>query len=87
MYLFSWTVLGLHCCSGFSLVVLCRPLIVGLRSLQSTNLVALQRVESSCTKDRTCAPCIGRQIFNLWTTRKVLGDLLVFVFLGGHVLN
>ena len=38
MYLFIWTVLGLHCCSGFSLVaasggysllVVSRPLIVG----------------------------------------------------------
>ena len=26
---------------------------------------------SSPTKDRTCVPCIGRQIFNHWTTREV----------------
>ena len=40
-------------------------------SLQHTGLVALQHVESFWTRDRTCVPCIGRQILNHWTTRGV----------------
>ena len=31
----------------------------------------------SLTRDQTCVPCIGRQIFNHWTTREV--PLLVFI--------
>ena len=34
-------------------------------------LVALWHVGSSRTRDRTCVPCIGRQILNHWTTREV----------------
>ena len=30
-----------------------------------------QHVGSSWTRDRTCVPCIGRQILNHWTTREV----------------
>ena len=28
---------------------------------------------SSQTRDQTCVPCIGRQILNHWTSRKVPG--------------
>ena len=35
-------------------------------------LAALQRVESSRTKDQTHVPCIGRWILNHWTSREVL---------------
>ena len=35
-------------------------------------LVALWQVGSSWTRDRIHVPCIGRQILNYWTTRKVL---------------
>ena len=34
--------------------------------------IAPQHVESSWTSNQTCAPCIGRQILNHWTTREVL---------------
>ena len=33
---------------------------------------------NSLARDRTCVPCIGRQILNQWTTRKVLGFLYVW---------
>ena len=37
-------------------------------------LDTLQHVDfSSPTMDRTCIPCIGRQILNHWTTREVPG--------------
>ena len=55
---------------------------------------APRHVESSWTRDPTCDPCIGRHIFNRWTTREVLlcaytqkglGALtLAFSFLLGH---
>ena len=35
-------------------------------------LDALQRVESSWTRDQTPVPCIGRWILYHWTTREVL---------------
>ena len=35
-----------------------------------TGFVALWHVGSSRTRDRTHAPCMGRQILNLWTTRE-----------------
>ena len=35
-------------------------------------LVALQRVESSWTRDQTCVPCIGRRIPIHCTTGEVL---------------
>ena len=34
------------------------------QQLCPTDLAALQRVESSWTRDRTCVPCIGRQSLN-----------------------
>ena len=49
--------------------------LVGSRAraqqLWHTGLVALWLVGSSWTRDRTCVPCIGRQIFNHCTTRQV----------------
>ena len=39
--------------------------------------VALRRVGSPWTRDRTRVPCIGRQILNHWTTREVLLIFLV----------
>ena len=39
-------------------------------------VVALQHGESSWTRDWTHAPCIGRQILNLCTTREVLQIIL-----------
>ena len=46
----------------------------GARALESTGPVvaALNHVESSCNRDRTWVPCIGRQILYHWTTREVL---------------
>jgi len=42
------------------------------RWLWSVGLVALWHVDlSSSTRDRTCVPCIARQILNHWTTRVV----------------
>ena len=32
---------------------------------------------SSLTRDQTCAPCIGKQSFNHWTTREVSQSLLL----------
>ena len=34
-------------------------------------LVAPRHLESSRTRDGTCALCVGRQILNHWTTREV----------------
>ena len=42
-----------------------------LQELQHTDLVALQHVGSSRTRDRTHVPCTGRQILNHWATREV----------------
>ena len=33
-------------------------------------LVTPEHVDSSQTRDRTCVPCIGRQILSHWTARK-----------------
>ena len=46
----------------------------GLRSW-GMGSVASWLVESSQTGDPTCVPCIGRQILNHWTTKKVLNFL------------
>ena len=35
------------------------------------DLAAPWHVGSSWTRDRTCVPCIGRQILNHWTIREV----------------
>ena len=46
-------------------------------------LSAPWHVESSCTRDGTCVPCIGRRINNHWTPREVLCpcfDWVVWVF-------
>ena len=40
--------------------------------LMHSSLVAPQDVRPSQTRDRTCVPCIGRQILNHWTTREAL---------------
>ena len=45
----------------------------GFQYLWLIGLVALQYVESSQTRDRTGAPCIGRQILNHWTPRSPAG--------------
>ena len=42
----------------------------GFQELQHTGLVAPQHAESSQTRDRTCVPCIGRQILIHYTTRE-----------------
>ena len=40
--------------------------------LRHTGLAALRHVRSqSQTRDRTCVPCIARQILNRWSTREV----------------
>lgn len=44
----------------------------GLQQLWHTGLVALQHVESSCSRGGTRVPCIDRPL-NHWTTRKVWG--------------
>jgi len=45
--------------------------------------VASSHVESSRTRDQTCVPCIGKQILNHWTTRKVQnGHFFKSYFLG-----
>ena len=47
--------------------------------MQPTDLVALQYVGSSWTRDPNCAPCVGRQILNHWTTREVPGKSLALL--------
>ena len=42
-----------------------------LQWLWHMDLVASQQVESSLTRDRTCAPYNGRWLLNQWTTREV----------------
>ena len=50
----------------------------GFQGLWCMGLVALWRVESSRTRDRTRVTCTGRWILNHWTTREVF---LSFSFL------
>ena len=69
---------------GYSLVSLCVLLVAvaflvehrleehRLQELWHMGLAALQHVGSSQTRDRTCVPCIGRQILIHCTTREVL---------------
>ena len=72
-------VLGLHCCEGFSLVVVSQDnslllcwgfslwwllLFQSTGSVVVRTLLALRHVGSSQTSDRTCVPCIDRQILN-----------------------
>ena len=42
------------------------------RRLRSTGLIALQQVEPSWTRDRTCVPCTSRRILIHCTAREVL---------------
>ena len=42
------------------------------QELWLTGLVAPWHAESSCTRDQTRVPCIGRRILSHWTTREVL---------------
>ena len=80
------TVLGLHCCKRRAGTTLqwqrgahcsaffhCVSWAPGVRPQQSQRmgLAAPWHVESSQTRDQTSVPCIGRQILNHWTTRKV----------------
>ena len=44
-------------------------------------LFALQRVESSRTRDRICVPCTGRQILIYCTTREVYNVILIIKIL------
>ena len=47
-----------------------------------TGPVALQHIESFRTRDRTRAPCTGRQIANRWTIREVQGGPLFLNWVG-----
>ena len=44
----------------------------GLQHLQPVDLVALQHVRSSRTRDQTHVPHFGRKILSHWTTREAL---------------
>ena len=44
----------------------------GLQGARVSEVVALQHVESSWSRDRTLVPWIGRWIPNHWATREVL---------------
>ena len=44
-----------------------------------TDLVAPQHVGSSWTRDRTCVPCIGRQILNHCANREVTHHCIFLV--------
>ena len=80
LYLFL-AVLGVHCCVGFSLLVvswgypyLCRAGF-SLRRLLSLWSMC---VAASGTRDQTCVSCTGRCSLSHWTTRRPLG-LAVFL--------
>ena len=49
-------------------------------------LVAPRHVKSFWTRDQTHVPCTGRQILNHWTTRKVLGRDVKWVFIQKSVM-
>ena len=92
IYLLS-AALGLHCCGQVFYGCGERGLLSGCSTLASlvaehglqgagfrswcAGFVALRRVGSPWTRDRTRVPCIGRQILNHWTTREVLLIFLV----------
>ena len=63
-------------CRGFSP---CRAqaLRVQTQKLWCIGWLSSRHVGSSCTRDQTCVPCIGRQIPNHWTTREVQTPLLL----------
>ena len=76
--LFS-AVLALHCRashSGFSLWGV-QALGAQAQWLWGGDLVALQHVGSSWTRDWAPAPCIGRQVLNHWITRKAPIEVLM----------
>ena len=60
--------------SHFRGISCCRTQILGYMGLAvvAQGLSCLQPVESSQIRDQTPVPCIGRWIFNHWTTREVL---------------
>ena len=85
LFLFSWlhwvfiATLGLSVVAasvGYCLVEVLRLLIVvtspGAAYRLSMGLVFLRHVESFWTRDQTYVSCIGRQILNHSTTRKIL---------------
>ena len=63
-------------CDGLSC---CREQALGtpVQWLQHIGLVALQHVESSQIRDRTCVLWIDRWILNHWTTREVSGSTFI----------
>ena len=70
-------------CRGFSP---CRAqaLRVQTQKLWCIGWLSSRHVGSSCTRDQTCVPCIGRQIPNHWTTREILTEtfcLLAYILL------
>ena len=81
IFIYLLAVLGLHCCAGFSLVVvrgfsLQRLLLLRSRGsreqaqqLWCMGLVAPRHVGSSQTGYRTCVSCIGRQVRYHWATK------------------
>ena len=74
--LFSSCGVQASCCGGF---YCCRVWAVGWRGFSSCGTWAEfpMYVESSWTRDQTHVPCIGRQILNHWTTRKVTTFLII----------
>lgn len=69
-------VLGLRCCAQ-AVSSCCMPhSLQWLLLLWHTGLVALQRVQSTWTRDWTDVPSIVRRIFKHWTSREVLNKFL-----------
>ena len=66
---------------GSSLVAVGRLSSCGTRALEhrlsSCSSVAPWHVGSSQTRDRTCAPCIGRRILIHCATKEVLTDIII----------
>ena len=80
IFIVACRVFSLHC-TGFSPAVVCRLSSCGLQALEHAgSVVAAHGLScpacgmwdlSSLTRDRTCVPCLGRQILNHWTSREV----------------
>ena len=75
---------GLYLAAVLELLIALTSLAVehGLQDTQTSvavapDLVASLHVESSWTRDRNCVPCIGTQILNHWTVRKVPSQALL----------
>ena len=67
---------------GFLIALTSLAVEPGLQDIQTSgvvvpDLVAPLHVESSWTRDRTCVPCIGTQVLNRWTVRKVPSQALL----------